>query len=585
MPFYKKSISLLFILILTLLFYYSFLSRIWVAEDAYITFRHIQNFWEGYGLTFNPNSRTEGFTHPLWVFFLIFMSSFGLSLHFSSLLLGVFFTSMGMFILFYEFLYKKYQLHFLYKAVLIIPFYFIIHDGFRDFWTSGMEFSLTFFLLTILLSTIADQEIKKPMLVSFLLSMLYLNRPELGIFYIYYGIVIVLKKYQDSKFKIDVSFLRLVFQYLTPFLILGGGYHLFRWFYYKDLFPTTFYAKSAKILWQDGLYYVYYSFLHSPLLLPTLLIVLITWFFYKNKIQSKYFVRDLLPVGFHILYLISIGGDFMAYRFILPDLVILYIYFFIYFSKIIKKESLLFSINILLFFTSIYFLFVQKIHTPVLGKNQIVHEYRAYVNKTQNWKDKWFFVKHKWYDRGTIFKELQKCLEYEPFVITNSWLDAKCAPEDDYGLGYFGFAAGPEVILIDQLGITDKEVALTGKTIWNRVGHNKSISTENVIKRKVLFCSLQHKEYDSIMNTNFFPIINLEPNFLFRLGSQYPQKIQRLKELYRKLQKTSIENQEDQKVFYYLQLIETNYNIKILDLPISNPPEYKKYDTCWDLKI
>ena len=41
-------------------------SRVWVADDAYITFRHIVQFLAGNGLTFNTLERVEGFTHPLW---------------------------------------------------------------------------------------------------------------------------------------------------------------------------------------------------------------------------------------------------------------------------------------------------------------------------------------------------------------------------------------------------------------------------------------------------------------------------------------------------------------------------------------
>lgn len=570
-----KVFPIISIVILLLLFYYSFLSRIWVAEDAYISFRHIQNFWEGYGLTFNINSKIEGFTHPLWIFFLILITFFGIPMHFGSLLLGVIFTSLGMFILFYKFVYKKEKLNFFNKILLIIPFYFIVHDGFRDFWTSGMEFSLTFLLLSILLANIANKEIKNPILLSTILSLLYLTRPELGIFYIYYGLILL---FSGNSNNLKINFINFLL-YIFPFIAIAGGYHLFRWFYYEDLFPTTFYAKSSKILWKEGIYYIWHTLIYSPFLLPTLFAFVVSLIF--RKVQENYLIRDFIPVFVHILYLITIGGDFMAYRFLLPDLTIIYVYFHIYFAKIIKKEQIILIGNFILLLLSVYYLFGKKFHTPV-EKNLIVHEYRAYNNKKQPWKEKWFFIQHKWFERGKVFKELEKCLEYEPFIITNSWLDAKCAPEDDYGLGYFGYASGPKVIIIDQLGITDKEVALTGKTIWNRVGHNKSISTENIIKRKILFCSLKHKEYDQIMNTNFFPVIHFNQEFLFRLGSSYPERIKKLKELYKKIQNSTKE--EDKKLYKYLKLIEETYQIQILELPNTNPKEFHKYDSCWKLK-
>ena len=42
-----------------------------MADDAYITFRHITQFLAGNGLTFNTLERVEGFTHPLWALLLV----------------------------------------------------------------------------------------------------------------------------------------------------------------------------------------------------------------------------------------------------------------------------------------------------------------------------------------------------------------------------------------------------------------------------------------------------------------------------------------------------------------------------------
>ena len=41
--------------------------RAWVAEDAYITFRVIENAFSGYGLRWNIHERVQVYTHPLWM--------------------------------------------------------------------------------------------------------------------------------------------------------------------------------------------------------------------------------------------------------------------------------------------------------------------------------------------------------------------------------------------------------------------------------------------------------------------------------------------------------------------------------------
>ena len=39
----------------------------WVVDDAYITFRTVDNFLHGYGLRWNVDERVQAYTHPLWM--------------------------------------------------------------------------------------------------------------------------------------------------------------------------------------------------------------------------------------------------------------------------------------------------------------------------------------------------------------------------------------------------------------------------------------------------------------------------------------------------------------------------------------
>src|SRR3972149_4054050 len=38
----------------------------WISDDAFITFRSMENFLHGYGPVFNIGERVQTFTHPLW---------------------------------------------------------------------------------------------------------------------------------------------------------------------------------------------------------------------------------------------------------------------------------------------------------------------------------------------------------------------------------------------------------------------------------------------------------------------------------------------------------------------------------------
>ena len=48
-------------------FVYTFYVNAWVVDDAYITFRSVDNWIAGRGLTWNPGERVQVFTHPLWM--------------------------------------------------------------------------------------------------------------------------------------------------------------------------------------------------------------------------------------------------------------------------------------------------------------------------------------------------------------------------------------------------------------------------------------------------------------------------------------------------------------------------------------
>jgi len=57
----------LMILGLVLAFTIVVLRNAWVCDDAYITFRTVDNFVNGLGLTWNIGERVQAYTHPLWM--------------------------------------------------------------------------------------------------------------------------------------------------------------------------------------------------------------------------------------------------------------------------------------------------------------------------------------------------------------------------------------------------------------------------------------------------------------------------------------------------------------------------------------
>ncbi len=75
-----------------LVFVYALLVNAWIVDDAYITFRTVDNFVNGYGLTWNVGERVQVYTHPLWMFVVSLLYLLTSELFYSVILLSFILT-------------------------------------------------------------------------------------------------------------------------------------------------------------------------------------------------------------------------------------------------------------------------------------------------------------------------------------------------------------------------------------------------------------------------------------------------------------------------------------------------------------
>ena len=121
-------------LLFSILYFFS----AWVADDAYITFRTVENFHNGYGLRWNTIERVQSYTHPLWMFNLLIGKFIINDLYSLSLLLGYLYT-LGTIYLIYL-ISNKDIIKFSFTTLLFISSKVII-----DFSLLGLENSLIYF--------------------------------------------------------------------------------------------------------------------------------------------------------------------------------------------------------------------------------------------------------------------------------------------------------------------------------------------------------------------------------------------------------------------------------------------------------
>ncbi|MCB1140099.1 MAG: hypothetical protein KDK23_15165, partial [Leptospiraceae bacterium] len=255
------------IILLILLSLVALLSSAWLAEDAAITLRAVENLYQTKGPVFNPGEQTEVFTHPLWFGLLVLLRGMNLVLPLAAVFGGLLLAVLGLGLLAIPPANPERQeseppFKILY---LIVPFLLASHPGFRQFGASGMELGLLSVLLGLFyLMLERSRPVEKPGLLGFYLGLLYLTRPELGLFAAWYGFFFLWELVRQKHLSKRQILGRAV-RAATAIAITAGSWHLFRYLYYGDLFPNTYYAKAGlDSYWVQGFKYLVHALIFGP---------------------------------------------------------------------------------------------------------------------------------------------------------------------------------------------------------------------------------------------------------------------------------------------------------------------------------
>ncbi len=273
----------------------------WLSDDSYITFRTIDNFIKGYGLTWNIGERVQAYTHPLWMFLLSGFYFITREIYYTSTITSMLISVCAVWLLLYK----------LSESIInstLVALILILSKAFIDFSTSGLENPLTHLLIVLFFIVFFNQKKgdKKLLTLSIIASLAVLNRMDTILIFIPSLAFIYYKE------KNYLKRLLIIAKGFLPFII----WELFSLFYYGFPFPNTAYAKlntgipQIELL-QQGLYYIINSLYLDPLTIVAILTGLILPIIKKN--------RGLLVVStgilLYIFYILSIGGDFMGGRF------------------------------------------------------------------------------------------------------------------------------------------------------------------------------------------------------------------------------------------------------------------------------
>jgi arabinofuranosyltransferase len=294
----------------SLFFVVVLLRSAWVCDDAYITFRTARNFINGHGMRWNQFERVQSFTHPLWFFLMSALALVVRDFYASALLAPVFLSLAAVTLLLWRATPSK-TLGPLGLALLVSS------KSFVDFSTSGLENALSHLLFLLFLLELVGRwplrrwtrpDTTRPDVfrLAFLSALMTLNRPDTFLLTLP-PLALALRPGWRSRrtwWQLAKAFAPLLLWELVALVYFGFP------------FPNTAYAKlgmgiPALSMMRQGLAYFANELVFDPLALVILLLATVAPFAVRERRLQPVSVGFLL----YAFYVVRIGGDFMAGRF------------------------------------------------------------------------------------------------------------------------------------------------------------------------------------------------------------------------------------------------------------------------------
>lgn len=421
----------------------------WLSDDAFITLRTVDNLANGHGLRWNVAERVQSFTHPLWMFLLYAVYEFTGEPFYTTIAVSIVVSAAACFVLLRKIAFNVW--HALAAGLLLVS-----SKAFIDYSTSGLENPLTHLVFVLFLACFLLQplSLKKMLIMSFLSGLAVLNRMDTALLY-FFPLLYTFFKLLCAEGCADR---RIVAAKALGVAALGflpfAAWELFSIFYYGFPFPNTAYAKlgtglarAAKL--EQGLKYLAVCFLADPVTILTVCLGVVLGI--KSREGAKISVAGGLFL--YAAYVLMIGGDFMAGRFYAAP--------FLGAVALIAAGSLKRTARPwLLAFAAAAVIFRLFLPAGVLPLFDGRNKTPSYVLKwgVSDERDVYYSntglvprfgrkqpVNHKWAEQGR--KAGKRAARDGRLVVTKE------------AVGFYGYYAGPDVHVVDYLGLCDPLLA------------------------------------------------------------------------------------------------------------------------------
>jgi arabinofuranosyltransferase len=275
----------------------------WVSDDAFITLRVVDNAVHGFGPRWNVDERVQAFTHPLW--FLVLTAAYAVTRepYLTTTVLCWLASLLTVGLLARSFARRDAAI----GAALAVAL--ALSRAYVDYSTSGLENPLTHLLLAVFALVVLDPEPwdeRRLLHASLLAGLLTLNRMDALLFVapaVGWGLLRLRHRRAIGAVALGAA----------PFVV----WEAFATIYYGSPWPNTALAKlstgipAGELIAQGGRYLAD-ALLHDPLT-PGLAVAGIAAAAWRRRPSELALAAGAL---LSLLYVVKVGGDFMAGRFL-----------------------------------------------------------------------------------------------------------------------------------------------------------------------------------------------------------------------------------------------------------------------------
>ena len=306
-----------------------------LTDDAFISFRYVRNLLNGHGLVFNVGERVEGYSNFLWIMELAAIwGVLGIRPEYAAPWLSILFTALTLALM----LWWIARLPRLRMRGLVswMALALVCSSATFAVWTSGGGLEtrqFTFFVVAAVVCLSLYRNRRWGLLAASLsLALASLTRPEGPLIaaccFAWFGALqlpAALNGFQRASEPQAVSLKsaiaamarridwRGVVCLIAPFALIVGAHFLFRYAYYGEWLPNTYYAKHIRPWYESGFKYLWAAALETGLYL----LIPLAWCAMKARWRDASdgaYALILLIVAAHMLYLARLGGDHFGFR-------------------------------------------------------------------------------------------------------------------------------------------------------------------------------------------------------------------------------------------------------------------------------